>query len=77
MQDAPNVLRLIDIPKGSKLRLEAQFGGDNPPKIVEATYHRADGMFSFCTFDEEGHEPFHLRWDTPVCLVNGVWEIMH
>ena len=64
-------MKLYDLPKESKLRIETQGGHMN------ATFHHIDGMYSFCTLDDkpEGENIFHLKAWTPMIEVDGRWQI--
>lgn len=62
--------KLYEIPDGSKLRI-----GD---MLVEATFHRIDGAYSYCTRDSDDYEveAFHLSANAPMKLCDdGVYEM--
>lgn len=66
---------LMDIPPGSKLRLQGSRDGGKMVWFV-GTFHHLDGMYSYCTWD--GVEPpntFHLKFSTPLKRKGKYYEI--
>jgi hypothetical protein len=70
-------MELYKIPRGSKLHIKAAKNDKEPLEWVTATYHRPDGMYSYCTVDGwEQPNTFHLHIATPMKLrEDGKYEI--
>lgn len=72
-------MKLYELPRDTKLRVDVTIEGE--VKMVDATFHRTDGMYSYCTLDDWDEEntnvngTFHLAAWTPMKEVDGRWEI--
>lgn len=71
-------LELKDLPRNAPLRvLQTDIN-----KMVDATTHKLDGSFSYCTvvgdIPKRGQlqRAFHLHVLTPLHMVDGRWEIL-
>jgi hypothetical protein len=71
-------LELKDLPRDAPLRvLQADIN-----KMVDATMHKLDGSFSYCTIvgdipaRGQLQRAFHLHVLTPLHMVDGRWEIL-
>lgn len=65
-------MRLYDIPRGSKLRLNTGL------KEELVTFHHPDGLYSYCTIDSlpEGENELHVSIVASMKMCDdGVWEL--
>ncbi len=68
---------LHEIPEGSKLKIDVA-SKENSPIDAEVTFHHLDGMYSYCTIDDNGwigDRTLHLSANTPLKLVGEHYEI--
>lgn len=65
-------LKLYDIPRESKLLVTQEHG-----RNVFVTFHRLDGMYSYCTVDDgpDKGKTCHLSASTPLKKIEDHYEI--
>ena len=68
---------LYKLPQGTPVRIL-----DSEGKKRDATFHYIDGMYSYCTFDDEvlipgrPRQPFHIKAWTEMVEVDERWEVV-
>lgn len=74
-----DVVKLYEISGPAPLRVT-----DTKGNIREATFHKIDGAYSYCTMDDEVLIPgearkliFHIQAWCPMKMVDGRWEIQN
>lgn len=71
------VLKIYEMPSPSPMRVV-----DSEGEKRNATFHHVDGMYSYCTFDDEvlvpgkPRQPFHLHVQEDMVKIDGRWEIV-
>lgn len=63
-------MKLHKLPMPSKIRVVTDSG------IKNAVVDHLDGMYSYCYLEEDHTKIFHLSRSTPMCQINGRWEIV-
>lgn len=62
---------LHELPENAPLRVPVIPDG----KMADAVFGHLDGMYSYCYLADDHSKVFHLKFNVPMKLVDGRWEI--